>query len=202
MRPGGVTTFNLCADIDLFPDERISWIRLPWIISYVTWLGRVSGSVSLPGSADHQRLEGLALVEHAFGRDVLFDPMRLVSGPWHWDVLRFDGEIGLALLALTIPGLGFRGVRSGGRVPGAPFQSFRKVQLEGAGGALPSAWRGRLRDRQGGELTYEAAANTSVADAAPGVGFVGFEWEASYLRRGAPPARLHGHGFAEMGCSS
>jgi hypothetical protein len=191
-RTSGAPGLDLLVEIERHANDRIRWIRLPPLLTYVSRLAQATGSCAIEGQT--QAIEGLALVEHAFGSLVHFDPMRLIRGPWQWDVLSFGDGCGIAALAITVPAIGLRGVRAAGRIPGESFRSFSGFALETARTGAPQSWRGCMRDRRGGLLSYEAIAKTPIAEASPGVGFMGFEFEATYAKR-----KLSGTGFTEFG---
>src|SRR5262249_24633314 len=111
-------------------------------------------------------LSGIALVEHAWGALVPFDPMRFVRGPWHWDVLAFDdGARSIAAaLWVSLPGFPLRGVRANGRLP-AVDEPVRAVRIER--GAEVKKWRATIAAGDA-ELTYDAVTTTELARAAPG----------------------------------
>ena len=122
--------------------------------------------------------------------------MRFVRGPWHWDVLAFDdgARSVAAALWVSLPGLPLRGVRANGRLPSIE-EPLRAVRIERS--ADVRRWRGTIAAGDA-ELVYDATTTTELARAAPGGGFVGFDFEGTLRdRRGARAVR--GRGFAEHG---
>jgi hypothetical protein len=179
-------------ELDVELHDRMDWVRIPKMLRYVGACGLASGTITIDGA--RHALHGAGVVEHAFGAHVPFDPLRFVRGPWHWDVLSIDeGVTVAAALWITAPGLGMRGVRATGRLPGGAA-SVRAHAIERASEAR---WRARLRDGDV-ELEYEAVASTERANVVPGGGFVGFDFEGTLRGRGARRV-VRGRGFAEMG---
>jgi hypothetical protein len=179
--------------------DRLLWAHLPRLLRYESRFGPFSARI------DGLPLTGLGVIERASGGTLPFDPRRLVRGPWHWDVLVFDGGGWAAGLALPIPGLGTRGVRAGGCLPGEarPISrfggGFRIEELE-RDGELPFGlrrWQGWL-SLGGAKLVYEAKVTTPLAPAIDSGVFAGFAFEGELAGRGGRRA-VRGNGFAEMG---
>ena len=190
---------QLEASLTLEPREVVQWARLPPALRYLGVHARLKGALKV-GKVSHD-LSGLGVVEHAFGALVPFDPARFPLGRWHWDVLSFEDDDGaLATLTVNAPLLGMRGLRAGGQVPGvmvAPISAAGVEYLE-VEHDHPKRWLGRARGSTG-ELVYEAVASTPLARAAPGGGFLGFNFEATFTAAGARPRHFAGRGFCECG---
>jgi hypothetical protein len=190
VRRGGDATMQL--DVEL--RDRMEWASFSRILRYFGACGPALGSISM-----HRRthdLSGVGIVEHAWGALAPFDPMRFVRGPWHWDVLAFDdGARSIAAaLWVSLPGFPLRGVRANGRLPGVEATP-RAVRVER--NADVSRWRATIAAGDA-ELTYDATTTTEIARAAPGGGFVGFDFEGT-LRDGRTTRAVRGRGFAEHG---
>jgi hypothetical protein len=123
--------------------ERIAWIRVPGIISYITRFATARGEIQLdtgPAIEHH----GLAVFEHAYGTEVHFAPRKhLVRGPWHWDVLALPNNGAAGALAVTLPGLGMVGVRAAGNL-GDRFRALRRPKIK----RDPDRARARARPRE------------------------------------------------------
>jgi len=175
--------------------DRMQWIRAPRLLTYFGLHSGARGTVTFGG--EEHPFSGLGILEHAWGAQLPFDPVRLVRGPWHWDVLAFDEEEGAAFagVSLPLPGLGTRGVRSSARIPGHGFTAFRNYQVDvlARREGVPSRWVGKMQSDRG-ELRYEAKAATPVLLAAPAVHFLGTEFEATFAG-----TRYEGRGFTECG---
>ena len=119
--------------------EVLWWLRRPRLLSYWTGFGPLRWN----------GVEGVGLVERAWGAATRFDPARLGTLPWHWDVLAFPDGSACAGLAVGAGGR-LRGLRSGGTVPGEAFGRGRGVAVrvtrwshdEGRRG--PAGGRGRV----------------------------------------------------------
>lgn len=186
VRRSGDATLEL--DVDF--RDRMEWAQFPRILRYFGACGRALGSIAI-GGATHD-LSGVAIVEHAWGALVPFDPMRFVRGPWHWDVLAFDDDTRTVAAALwvSLPGYPLRGVRAAGKLPGLD-DAPRAVRVERDDDVR--RWRASIA-AGGAELAYEAIATTDLARAAPGGGFVGFDFEGTLRSQ-----RVRGRGFCEHG---
>jgi hypothetical protein len=187
----GVTLRAPGAELSCRPRDRLEWARWPFL-HYVGFPGPLAGRLTAFG-AEH-RLEGTAIVEHAWGSSLPFDPLR-VRAPWQWDVLCFDDEPDaplLAALSIALP-FGRRAVRVRGRLPGGARAEFTRHRVDYLDGVR--RWRGRMHG-PAGELDYEAVAATPAAEAFPGGAFLGFDF-AGRWRRGGQVRAISGSGFAE-----
>lgn len=160
------------------------WTRVPRVLSYFTGFGPLTWTDA------EGTLQGLGLVEHAWGTDVPFDIGRLAPPRWQWDVLSMGD--GCALGALTIGGVGLRTM--GRAALDEPFTTGWRVRIRPTARdkGLLSGWSGTLMTRAG-TLRYEARATTPLAPVVPGGGFVGTMWEGTWNGRA-----VAGTGFTEL----
>jgi hypothetical protein len=187
---------GLAADLGCRPRDRLQWARWPGLLSYVGFPGPLDGRLTAFGR-DHV-LSGVAMVEHAWGAMLPFDPQRL-RVPWQWDVLVFDGDGEppvLAALTIALPGIR-PPMRARGQLPGGVPARFdrHRVDYLAIDGDTPRRWRGRMSGPSG-ELDYEAAATTPAAPAFPDGAFLGFEFTGRWRTAGADQP-IAGTGFAE-----
>jgi hypothetical protein len=206
-RAPGVVVSGVFPKVDLaLDDPRITastssgdpflWIHVPRVLTYWTAFGELRfEDARKPGA-----VEGLGLVEHAFGAAIPVDLGR-VPVSWQWDVLRLDqGGFG-AGLAISIGGRlrGIRGVLEIGEDAGVRTSSSSMSWRESGheeGRAVPLRWSGALRTGAG-ELVYEARRATPVSPEVPDGGFLGFEFEGFWRSKGARERRVSGTGFSE-----
>ncbi len=162
------------------------WARIPRVFSYFSAFGETALQL---GS---EQLRGHALLEHARGSDVPFDPTRFAPSRWHWDVLAFDDGSTCAGLSIAAGPIALP-LRSGGRTPGKAFSTGPGLRVdvdawsERGGRKVPQRWRARM-----GDVEYVAMASTDVAPVVPRGGFLGFTFEGR--ASGRPVA---GQGFCE-----
>ncbi|MBI3184556.1 MAG: hypothetical protein HYZ28_20670 [Myxococcales bacterium] len=191
-------------EVELLGCEPVKWIGLGGLLSYGGAFGAARGAFGIGGESVAS--SGLGMVEHAFGGRVPFDPARRAPERWHWDVLVFEGDTAaLMVLSIRLPVLGWRVIRSRGRLPEAeaasPSGAVEYLELASEGAATyPRRWRGTVNSRRGA-LRYEARAATPIAPVAPGGGFLGFDFEAGWTARGGRERALKGRGFCECGGS-
>ncbi len=203
--------------LDLKARDRIEWVGLPGVITYFGLHSEAKGFIVANG--ERHEVRGLAVQEHAWGGLVPFDPLLVVRGRWQWDVLSFEEAQGigkieeptaLAGIWLPVPGRRSFGMRAEGRLPGTGYHKFRGYKVEyletekiecghkGKPGIYPKRWLGTLSDSRG-NLSYEAVASTPPAAVAPGGGFIGFDFEATYRPKSGAARKMSGSGFGEFG---
>lgn len=187
--------------------ERFDWVRWPRLLTYFGYQG--PGELTLQRGGVPLQTHGLGIIEHAWGAAAPINPVSLVPGRWHWDVLFIATEAATpiacaAFLWLPLPRQP-RGVRGFARFPGGEFSYARPLNLSygvlerlDTGGKAPRTWRAQARVKSG-IFNYEASASTPVAACTPGGGFFGFQFEGTLRLQQGPSQRLVGTGFCECG---
>jgi len=185
--------------------DRQQWCRLGHFLSYFGLHSILKGQLNLQGK--DYTLEGLGILEHAWGTDTRIPLPRLIKGFWHWDVLWFGSpeEPYATVAALAIAPFGPRALpfRGGGRVPGEGFQTYRGLKVVYAetrdigGTRAPVRWRGSIENRSG-TIRYSAHAVGSVLKPFEYGAFLGFDFEGTYEARSGSVRRIAGTGFTEF----
>jgi hypothetical protein len=180
VRAPGLRWEGTLEGMDLAIDEprvhaRVSCGPDPDILWWFRWRHRLAYWTAF-GTLEWNGRKGVALVEQAWGAATRVNLARHAPR-WHWDVLVFDDGSACAGLGSSLGPL-----RSGGRLPGEPFQQGRGLRVRRL---ADDRWSGTLHL---GKRTfdYEARAATPLAQVVPGGGMMGFIFEG-------------GTGFTEFG---
>lgn len=196
---------GLKGDFELEARDRQQWCRLGNFLSYFGLHSTLKGKLTVQGR-DYP-LQGLGILEHAWGTDTRIPLTRLFKGFWHWDVLWFGApkqtHAAVAALAVAPLGVGAFPLRGGGRVPGHGFQAFRGLRVryletrDVAGATAPVRWEGSIQNKSGRIMYVAQAAGPVLQPFEHGV-FLGFTFEGTYKSRGGSESPISGTGFTEF----
>lgn len=188
---------------------RLPWLTLSKILTYVGYHGCMDAEVTIDGKKI--KAKGLGILEHAYGWALKWvNPRAFLRGFWHWDVLSFwqnDGaqlEDGAAALCLSPFGGKNFPLRGFGKFPREESQNLNGLAVEyietnksSSGLLYPKCWHGTVKSKDG-TLHYEAHASNEPISGIPGGGFMGFQYEGQYKKRGGASTHLSGSGFTEF----
>lgn len=204
-----VKSKDIFCELGFSMNYRLPWISLTRILTYVGYHGCMDAEVMLDGKK--LKAKGLGILEHAFGWALKWvNPRAFLRGYWHWDVLSFwqnDGaqlEDGVAALCFSPFGGKNLPLRGFGKFPRGESQNLQGLVVEyletdksSSGLLYPKRWRGTVKGKDG-IFHYEATASTEPISGIPGGGFMGFQYEGEYKKRGGALTPLSGSGFTEF----
>ncbi len=203
-----VKSKDISCELGFSMNYRLPWVGLSKVLTYTGYHGCMDAEISLDGKKI--KANGLGILEHAFGWALKWvNPRAFLRGFWHWNVLSFyenDGaqlEDGVAALSLSpfggknIPLRGFgKFPRENAKILSGLIVDYLETE-KGDGYLFPKRWHGTVKCKDA-TLTYEARAATEPISGIPGGGFMGFQYEGEYKKRGGASIALTGSGFTEF----